>query len=293
MDSIKSRVINEYKNNMNNNNNNNTKKNKKFLLCFRPMTTEGLDDPVFKYIAVEEEEGMFFPKILAPDKKEQEQEPEEEKGGGRRKKDRNVKLSRILKAVFTGTFLAKKLRKRKLRQSSFRSETNIATNGDKSLNSVNNNSMEQDVNNLSINSNVSSCSRCSAAFTSTTLCSSCSSSSASNSRSISQRCNSLRSNLIGSKQRQEDNDNNVQEHGKGRYGFYIGLCLPIISLLALICWGKVFAIFCTSMGFFLVSWRCRCDLPEDGIKSLEFDSNEYKKRIIMEGLLKRNRAHGV
>ena len=120
MDSLKGRVIiNESKSkkkndnnkkysNMNNNTTTTTKKKKKFLLCFKPMTMDGLeDDPVFKYFAVEEKEGMLFPVIskpsMAPDKKEAQEE--EEKGGGRRKKGRNVKLSKFLKAVFTGTFL--------------------------------------------------------------------------------------------------------------------------------------------------------------------------------------------
>ena len=120
MDSLKGRVIiNESKSkkkndnnkkysNMNNNTTPTTKKKKKFLLCFKPMTMDGLeDDPVFKYFAVEEKEGMLFPVIskpsMAPDKKEAQEE--EEKGGGRRKKGRNVKLSKFLKAVFTGTFL--------------------------------------------------------------------------------------------------------------------------------------------------------------------------------------------
>lgn len=122
MDSLKGRVIiNESKSKKKNDNNNkkysnmntttttSTTKKKKFLLCFKPMTMDGLeDDPVFKYFSVEEKEGMLFPVIskpsMAPDKKEAQEE--EEKGGGRRKKGRNnVKLSKFLKAVFTGTFL--------------------------------------------------------------------------------------------------------------------------------------------------------------------------------------------
>lgn len=95
---------------MNNNTTTTTKKKKKFLLCFKPMTMDGLEeDLVFKYFAVEEKEGMLLPVIskpsMAPDKKEAQEEEEEEKGGGRRKKGRNVKLSKFLKAVFTGTFL--------------------------------------------------------------------------------------------------------------------------------------------------------------------------------------------
>ncbi|KAK7848089.1 uncharacterized protein LOC111995103 [Quercus suber] len=317
MDSLKGRVIiNESKSKKKNFNNkkysnvNNTTttttKKKKFLLCFKPMTMDGLEeDPVFKYFAVEEKEGMLFPVIskpsMAPDKKEAQVE-EEEKGSGRRKKGRNVKLSKFLKAVFTGTFLAKKLKKRKLVESSFRSETIITEKGVKTMNSVNKDSLKQDDDNLRINSNVSSCSRRSSAFTATPMCSSSSSSSStSNSRSMSQRCNSFESTLTGansqneqdnngSKQRQDKN-NNVQKHEKRNRGFYIGFCLPLICLLVLIFWGKIFAILCTSMGFFMVRWSSRCALPEDGIKSSEFDSDEHKKKVIMEGLLKRGRAH--
>merc|ERR1712226_913384 len=248
---------------------------------------DGLEeDLVFKYFAVEEKEGMLFPVIskpsMAPDKKEAQEEEEEEKGGGRRKKGRNVKLSKFLKAVFTGTFLAKKLKKRKLGESSFRSETIIAEKGVKTINSVNKDSLKQDDDNPRINSNISSCSRRSYAFTATTMCSSSSSSSSSsNSRSMSQRCNSFESTLTGSnsqneqdnngsKQRQDKN-NNVQKHEKRSCGFYIGFCLPLICLLVLIFWGKIFAILCTSMGFFMVRWSSRCALPKVGIKSSEFD----------------------
>lgn len=196
-----------------------------------------------------------------------------------------------------GLCQAKKLKKRKLGESSFRSETIIAEKGVKTINSVNKDSLKQDDENLRINSNISSCSRRFSAFTATTMCSSSSSSS---SRSMSQRCNSFESTLTGansqneqdnngSKQRQDKN-NNVKKHEKRSRGFYIGFCLPLICLLVLIFWGKIFAILCTSMGFFMVRWSSRSALPEDGIKSSEIDSDEHKK-VIMEGLLKRDRAH--
>lgn len=201
-----------------------------------------------------------------------------------------------------GLCQAKKLKKRKLGESSFRSETIIAEKGVKTINSVNKDSLKQDDENLRINSNISSCSRRFSAFTATTMCSSSSSSSSStsNSRSMSQRCNSFESTLTGansqneqdnngSKQRQDKN-NNVKKHEKRSRGFYIGFCLPLICLLVLIFWGKIFAILCTSMGFFMVRWSSRSALPEDGIKSSEIDSDEHKK-VITEGLLKRDRAH--
>lgn len=164
---------------------------------------------------------------------------------------------------------------------------------------MNKDSLKQDDDNVRINSNISSSSRRSSAFTATTVCSS-SSSSTSNSRSMSQRRNSFESTLTGSngqneqdnngsKQRQEKNFI-LQKHEKRSRGFYVGFCLPLICLLVLIFWGKVFAILCTSMGFFMVRWSRRCALPEDS-KSSEFDSYEHKKKVIMEGLLRRDRAH--
>lgn len=93
----------------------------------------------------------------------------------------------------------------------------------------------------------------------------------SNSRSLSQRCKSQR----------HENSNDI---GEGRYGFMIALCMPLISLLlVLICWGTFFSILCTSMGLFLIRWS---------LWTMKIDSDEYnyKKRIIREGLLQRNRT---
>ncbi|KAF7112982.1 hypothetical protein RHSIM_RhsimUnG0172600 [Rhododendron simsii] len=71
----------------------------------------------------------------------------------------------------------------------------------------------------------------------------------------------------------------------------IGLCMFLVSFSVLIFWGRVCAIFCTSMLFLLFdgpnkridSARCRIELPEIG-------SEEHKKKVIMEGLLERNHS---
>ncbi|KAE9456435.1 hypothetical protein C3L33_11647, partial [Rhododendron williamsianum] len=71
----------------------------------------------------------------------------------------------------------------------------------------------------------------------------------------------------------------------------IGLCMFLVSFSVLIFWGRVCAIFCTSMLFLLFdgpnkridSARCHIELPEIG-------SEEHKKKVIMEGLLERNHS---
>lgn len=62
-----------------------------------------------------------------------------------------------------------------------------------------------------------------------------------------------------------------------------GLFLMLISLLVLIFWGRVCAIFCTSTWLFL--------MPRWTIKNNRIDelSPERKRKIVMEGLLSRQR----
>ncbi|KAL8107593.1 hypothetical protein AgCh_024127 [Apium graveolens] len=77
----------------------------------------------------------------------------------------------------------------------------------------------------------------------------------------------------------------------------IGLSFIALSLLVLIVWGKVCAILCTSTWLLLMSARfkergivkksSKCD---DQLPGENVDSGEYKKRVIMEGLLDRNRS---
>lgn len=79
----------------------------------------------------------------------------------------------------------------------------------------------------------------------------------------------------------------------------IGLSLIMLSLLVLIVYGKICAILCTSTWLLLMSARFKervvvknslkwdYQLPRESV-----DSGEYKKRVIMEGLLDRNRGAG-
>jgi len=71
----------------------------------------------------------------------------------------------------------------------------------------------------------------------------------------------------------------------------IALCmLWIINLLVLILWGKYFAMLCTSIWLYFVPyhliWKCKEGVSS--YKESEFDSVQYKKKIIMERIFERS-----
>ncbi|WOH09962.1 hypothetical protein DCAR_0729423 [Daucus carota subsp. sativus] len=74
----------------------------------------------------------------------------------------------------------------------------------------------------------------------------------------------------------------------------IGLSLIALSLLVLVVWGKICAILCTSTWLLLLSAsfkkRGAVKKSSDQLGREDVDSEEYKKRVIMEGLLDRNRG---
>lgn len=121
------------------------------------------------------------------------------------------------------------------------------------------------------------------------LWSSSSSSLSLNSRSLSDTSRSFRSNSSEFKPKQD----NMQGNGKGHTST-IGLCLVLVSLMVLVLWGKVCAILCTSTWLFLVPRCSKARINNLSQKILDYegiDSKEYKKMIIMEGLLERSRNH--
>lgn len=78
---------------------------------------------------------------------------------------------------------------------------------------------------------------------------------------------------------------------RGVFSSNTGLSLLLLSLLVLIFWGKVCAILCTSTWLFFMPGQSKGgDLAVNMVGMLDVDSDEYKKRIILEGLLERNRS---
>ncbi|KAF5728004.1 hypothetical protein HS088_TW21G00146 [Tripterygium wilfordii] len=200
----------------------------------------------------------------------------------RKKKFGHRSFSRVLKALLFEASLMEKLRKRKLREKLNRSHPKSSAKTVKHSEISMSNNPEENSNGRRSISNAS------LLIPSSSLCSLCGS-------SLVDRNNSNKSSFRSSSLEQrklQDNVNNEQEQGKGYYGVNFGLCFVVFSLVVLVFWGKVCAIFCTSTWLFFVPCRSIRSDSRNG-DSLEFDSEQYKKKIIMEGLLDRNRIRGL
>lgn len=196
-----------------------------------------------------------------------------------------------MKAVFSKASSAKKSRSKKSKQDPFRSSSGYSISSPainaKFVNSTNKNTEELPVL-LRANSNASSV--FSPSVTDSSRSSSRSSSISSNSRSGSERIKLSASSL--------DFKRNLNPRDGEKCGCTVGMCIFFICLVALVFWGKVSAIVtCTSACLFFApacrpQGRCR---PESATSSVDLsldediDSEENKKRVIMEGLLERNR----
>lgn len=264
-------------------------------MCFRPVptvegpikfkTSDGSGDPVPTYMALGGggKERTVISDILTslPD----------EEISGRKEKSRR-RFSRALKAVLFDILLVKKMGSKKYRINSFGSNSNLSTKSEKISKSAREKLLDaEDM--LRTNS-----SRSSSIFSYTTTngsgSSSCASSIASNSRSVSQRNGSFRTNSMELKQvvQQKHIPIPTKKVSRGVFGSNTGLSLLLLSLLVLIFWGKVCAILCTSTWlFFMPPGQSKGgDLAVNMVGMLDVDSDEYKKRIILEGLLERNRS---
>ncbi|XP_028802781.1 uncharacterized protein LOC114757965 [Neltuma alba] len=78
------------------------------------------------------------------------------------------------------------------------------------------------------------------------------------------------------------------------YDSALGLSAVLVTLVILAVWGRLCAILCTSAWLYLFPRMRRAD-ENDAIKKLNADSNDlyldsefYKKKVILEGLLERN-----
>lgn len=83
---------------------------------------------------------------------------------------------------------------------------------------------------------------------------------------------------------------------RSSYDPIVGMSILGVTLLIMIFWGRFCAILCTSAWLYFIP-RFRNsgggNYEEDGAKimsknDVDFDSEEYKKKVIMEGLLGRN-----
>ncbi|XP_024994940.1 uncharacterized protein LOC112528205 [Cynara cardunculus var. scolymus] len=89
----------------------------------------------------------------------------------------------------------------------------------------------------------------------------------------------------------------------GGFDSIIGMSIILVTLVIMMLWGKVCAILCTSAWFFIAPRlgaagehsavaTAEKRLPEPH-NNLDLDSVEYKKKVVLEGLLQRNHRNVV
>ncbi|OVA06775.1 hypothetical protein BVC80_8725g5 [Macleaya cordata] len=226
--------------------------------------------------------------------------------GGRSRKKKTARriLCQMAKAVFFDTNL-KKVRNGKVVQDPIRSESSLSAKSEKIsilMNEKSNRKQSEENHHWKLNPMIGSSDLSSSSSSTLTYSSSISSSSSSCSSSswpipesksswisFSGRDKSFRLNSIDKKQSNETRSS--------KYCCITRLSLLLFSLSVLIFWGKICAILCTSTWFYFVS-TSRRDIEEEDEddespvmdKSPEeiIQSKEYKKKVIMEGLLERN-----
>ncbi|MBA0682798.1 hypothetical protein Goari_024491 [Gossypium aridum] len=98
---------------------------------------------------------------------------------------------------------------------------------------------------------------------------------------------------VNSKQHQRKNNGVV-----GKFDSAMGLSIIMVILVIMLVWGRVCAILCTSAWFYFRS-RYRTINNDNDIESTansnesDLNSKEYKKKIVLEGLLERNHRVGL
>ncbi|XP_010277887.1 PREDICTED: uncharacterized protein LOC104612235 [Nelumbo nucifera] len=287
------------------------------------QSSEGL---AFAYISVTEKGDLMIPAILSPLCAKA--SAKEESLDRPRRKIANRAFSRIVKAVLFETLLfpQKKVHNGKVPQDPYRSDGSVSEKDEKLSNARNEKSVLAgsrrkpwpDVD-RKINSGGPS-SFSSLPFSSSALISSSSSSSTSCSSSTSScwpipdpkkstRSSSFepkeKNRVVQSKQIdfQQFPGKTTRAEPTTRYSstYSSGLYLLLISLFFMVFWGRLCAILLTSTWLYLVPrWRSDNDevqtQPKNAMStkwSPELDSKEYKKKVIMEGLLERNHHHRV
>lgn len=81
----------------------------------------------------------------------------------------------------------------------------------------------------------------------------------------------------------------------GEFDSTFGAVIIMVTLVVMVIWGKMCAILCTAAWlYFIPRYRKNLDrsyavkFKNGGTHRLDFDSREYKKRVVLQGLLHRN-----
>ncbi|KAL3503292.1 hypothetical protein ACH5RR_037741 [Cinchona calisaya] len=288
------------------------KRSKKWYMCFKPEVEKDYNYPFNKTISCSRKESMFrhnnniFMAFSddggnkfdsSSDCEDRMSKDSNSNSKSKSKSKPRRRFSRVVKAFLLQSSLAKKNRSRKSGQEE-KSSTR-PSNLDKLINSFRNKKSSSCKESSDVDSLLTDSSRSTLFSSSTTTAPSSQSSSrasslASNSRSESERKKSC---LINLKQLNHKPATIYSKRSMNNGSYCnprVALYFLLICLVALIFWGKAFAIFCTSTCLFLIPcWFKRVDdrtvVNNHNVESVDFDSDEYKKKVIMEGLLERSR----
>jgi len=78
----------------------------------------------------------------------------------------------------------------------------------------------------------------------------------------------------------------------------VGLSIIMVTLIIMLFWGRICAILCTSAGFYFVPRLRNVTKSDDVVEKnpnshdQDYDSEEYKKKVVLEGFLERNHHIG-
>lgn len=82
----------------------------------------------------------------------------------------------------------------------------------------------------------------------------------------------------------------------GRLDSIVGLSVVVVALAMVLVWGRVCAILCTSAWLYILPWLRPPDKLSQAvaekvlaIDTINVESVEYKKKVVLEGLLERSR----
>ncbi|XAR67520.1 hypothetical protein NMG60_11002300 [Bertholletia excelsa] len=264
---------------------------RRLLMCFRPVRIEG-GSAAGRVIAIDseaegEEEKMVIPHILTHGTEKLKGSSEDSRvaseGGLPKGAKLRRKFCRMVKAVLFETALVRKVRRRKDRQSNLSESGSLKSERTPDSEPLSRASSQRQGNGTSL-------SRWSvidpSSLTADSISSSCASSQREGAISVfeSKQADPSPRKCLFSVFESKQVDATMAS--KERYSSNYGLCLMVLCLLILVVWGRTCAIFCTSTCLFLVPPRVK------RVESLRrcVDSPEQKRRVVMEGLLRRNRS---
>lgn len=100
--------------------------------------------------------------------------------------------------------------------------------------------------------------------------------------------------LSSSSSMQSQTTSKKPKNARGLYGSVVGMSVLVVTLVMLIFWGRLCAILCTSAWLYFIPRFSHSgdvnddDGPKTKLGDVDLDSEVYKKKVIMEGLLGRN-----